>query len=95
MREFKDIYIEDKGSVYNTNLRDALETENLLTLAYAIIVSAKPRLESRGAHAMVEYPKRDDSNWLKHTLVYRQGEGYAISYIPVKITRWKPEERRY
>ena len=95
MREFKDIYIEDKGSVYNTNLRDAFETENLLTLAYAIVVSAKPRLESRGAHAMVEYPKRDDSNWLKHTLVYRHGEGYAISYIPVKITRWKPEERRY
>ncbi len=94
-KKFKDIYIKDKGAVYNTNLRDALEIDNLLELADAIVSCAINRKESRGAHALVEYPKRDDTNWLKHTIVYKTHGGVGISYLPVKITKWKPEPRVY
>lgn len=94
-RSYSDIYIADKGRVYNTNLRDALEIGNMIELAEVVIVSAIARKESRGAHAMVEYPKRDDANWLKHTLAYRTSEEPRLSYIPVKITKWEPKERTY
>ncbi|MEM0321746.1 MAG: succinate dehydrogenase/fumarate reductase flavoprotein subunit, partial [Thermoprotei archaeon] len=94
-RNYADIYIADKSRVYNTNLRDALEIGNMIELAEVVIVSAIARRESRGAHAMVEYPKRDDTNWLKHTLAYRTTEEPRLSYIPVKITKWEPKERTY
>ncbi|MCL4400940.1 MAG: succinate dehydrogenase/fumarate reductase flavoprotein subunit [Candidatus Parvarchaeota archaeon] len=93
--DFKNIYIKDKSKIYNTNLRDVLELDNLLELAEAITACAVNRKESRGAHAMIEYPKRDDTNWLKHTLIYKTKTGIGISYLPVKITRWKPEPRVY
>ncbi len=92
---FKDIYIQDKGKVFNTNLRDVLEIENLLELAEAVTICAINRKESRGAHAVVEYPNRDDTNWLKHTVIYKTNNGTGISYSPVKITSWKPEPRVY
>jgi succinate dehydrogenase / fumarate reductase, flavoprotein subunit len=95
-KRFSDIKIEDGGKVYNTNLRDALEISNLLELAYAVLNCASKRKESRGAHAMEEYPKRNDKDWLKHTIVSKNSVGEPeISYIPVKITKWKPEERKY
>jgi succinate dehydrogenase / fumarate reductase flavoprotein subunit len=94
-RRYSDIYVADKGKVYNTNLRDALEIGNMIELAEVVIVGALARKESRGAHAMVEYPKRDDANWLKHTLAYRTSEEPRLSYVPVKITKWEPKERTY
>lgn len=92
---FKDVYIKDKGKVYNSNLRDVLEISNILDLAEAITACAINRKESRGAHAVVEYPNRDDVSWLKHTIVYKTKTGVGISYTPVKITHWKPEPRVY
>lgn len=92
---FDDIYVEDKSRIYNTNLRDVLEIRNLLDIAEVITACALNRHESRGAHAVIEYPKRDDTNWLKHTIAYKAKDGIGIAYLPVKILGWKPEPRKY
>jgi succinate dehydrogenase / fumarate reductase flavoprotein subunit len=92
---FSNVRLEDKTRVYNTNMRDVLELGNMLELAQVIVVCALNRKETRGAHAMVEYPNRDDKNFLKHTLAFRTPEEPRISYIPVKITKWQPQERKY
>lgn len=94
-RRYSNVYVEDKGRTYNTNLRDVLEIGNMLELAEVIVLGALARKETRGAHAMIEYPKRDDKNWLKHTLAYRTNESPRLSYIPVNITKWEPQERKY
>ena len=94
-KECDSIVVNDKSSVFNTNLRDALETSNLVELAAVVVEGALRRRESRGAHAMVEYPKRDDKRWLKHTIAVKKGRGIGISYSPVKITKWQPQERKY
>jgi succinate dehydrogenase / fumarate reductase flavoprotein subunit len=96
MRSYSGIMVKDKSMTYNTNLRDALEIGNLLELAYAVLNCAVRRKESRGAHSMVEYPERDDKNWLKHTVVSKgRGGELRISYLPVTVTKWKPQERKY
>ncbi|MCL5412919.1 MAG: FAD-binding protein, partial [Candidatus Marsarchaeota archaeon] len=69
LKEFPDIYVADKGRVYNTNLRDVLEIKNMLDLSAIAVESALRRHESRGAHVVAEYPKRDDKKWLKHTII--------------------------
>ena len=89
-------YVEDKSKVYNTDLILAIETMNMLDVALVIAKSAIARTESRGAHYRFDYPKRDDVNWLKHTLAVRYGEDdVSLSYEPVRITTWKPVERKY
>jgi succinate dehydrogenase / fumarate reductase flavoprotein subunit len=92
---FKDIEIKDKSKVYNTEFINALELENMLMVSEVVALSALERKESRGAHARTDFPKRDDKNFLKHTIATKDGEKIKISYIPVKITRWKPVERKY
>ncbi len=94
-KQYGGIYVTDKGNEFNSNLRDALEIGNLIDLAGVIVEGAIQRKESRGAHAMVEYPKRDDENYLKHTIARRKGDEMVLSYIPVTITKWKPVERVY
>ncbi|RLI12174.1 succinate dehydrogenase/fumarate reductase flavoprotein subunit [Candidatus Bathyarchaeota archaeon] len=92
---FKDIRVEDKSRTFNTALVQALELDFMLEVAEVITVSALARTESRGAHYRLDYPKRDDENWLKHTLAYYTLEGPRLAYEPVRITRWKPTERKY
>ena len=87
--------VADRGRVYNTNLLAALEIENLLNLAEVIVAGAVVRTESRGGHARRDFPQRDDVNWLKHTLAHYTPSGPRLEYIPVKITLWKPVERKY
>ncbi len=94
-KQCNSMIVRDKGAIFNTNLRDALETANLVELAGVVIEGALRRKESRGAHSMVEYPKRDDKHWMKHTMAIRKGNGISISYSPVKVTKWQPEERKY
>jgi len=94
-QRFGNIYITDQGSVYNTNLINAMEVENLLDLAEILVTAALAREESRGGHARYDFPDRDDEKWLKHTLVSYSPEGPKLSYKPVAITRWKPVERKY
>ncbi len=86
----------DKSRVYNTDLVAVLETANMVDAAYTVVVSALARKESRGAHYRVDYPCRDDENWLKHTIaVMNAGGDIELSYTPVNITTWKPIERKY
>ena len=89
-------YVEDKSRIYNTDLIAALETVNLLDAALMVAKAALVRTESRGAHYRIDYPKRDDSEWLRHTLTMREGEDdVRILTEPVRITTWKPVERKY
>jgi succinate dehydrogenase / fumarate reductase flavoprotein subunit len=90
-----NISIDNRGKRYNTDLLDALELQNMLQLAEAIVASALNRTESRGAHWREDYPERDDKQWLKHTLVQRTDSGISITYKPVTITIFPPKPRAY
>ncbi|MEB2837060.1 MAG: succinate dehydrogenase/fumarate reductase flavoprotein subunit [Desulfurococcales archaeon] len=96
-KKFREsVYVEDKDPIYNTDLTAAIETANLLDVALVVAKLALNRTESRGAHYRLDYPKRDDENWLKHSLAVRYGEDdVSISYWPVAVTTWKPVERKY
>ncbi|MEM0079739.1 MAG: succinate dehydrogenase/fumarate reductase flavoprotein subunit [Nitrososphaerota archaeon] len=87
--------VNDKSKEYNQNFINVLELDGMLEVAEVVVVSAIARTESRGAHYRLDYPKRDDVNWLKHTLAYRTPEGPRLEYIPVRITKWMPTERKY
>ncbi len=90
-----DIQVKDRGRIYNTDLLSALEMENILDLAEVVVAGALARTESRGAHSRRDFTKRDDINWLKHTLAYYTPTGPRFDYTPITITLWQPEERRY
>ena len=89
------VKVMDPGRIYNTDLLNALETDNLIELSEVVVSGALARQESRGAHARRDYKTRDDTNWLKHTLAYRTAEGPRLEYIPVTISLWNPVERKY
>ena len=92
---YASVSVEDKGSVFNTDLVFALELGMMLECAETIVASGLERKESRGAHSRLDLTERDDENWLKHILVTRKDDGIQISHQPVVITQWKPEERKY
>jgi succinate dehydrogenase / fumarate reductase flavoprotein subunit len=93
---YKGVVVMDKGKLFNTDLMEAWELGNLLDLAEVTALSAVNRTESRGAHMREDFDKRDDVNWLKHTMVTRGGDGRLdISYKPVTITKFQPKERVY
>jgi succinate dehydrogenase / fumarate reductase flavoprotein subunit len=94
-RRYQNIRVGDKRRLYNTDLIAALELGNLLDLAEVAVTSALARQEFRGAHARRDFAKRDDEKWLKHTLAHFTPEGPKLSYKPVRITMWKPAERKY
>ena len=87
--------VDNKGQVFNTDLIFALELGFMLDCAQTIAVSALERKDSRGAQARTDFPDRDDENWIKHIVTTKGEEGPDISYAPVSITRWSPEERKY
>ena len=99
LRAFKERYttvpIDNKGQVFNTDLVFALELGFMLDCAETIAVSALERKDSRGAQARTDYPDRDDENWMKHVVTTQGEEGPEISYAPVSVTQWTPEERKY
>jgi succinate dehydrogenase / fumarate reductase flavoprotein subunit len=93
---YRNVYVEDKGDVFNSDLTQAHELGFLLELAEAVVVAGLARKESRGAHARPdEYPNRDDVNFLKHTLVRRRDSRLVLDWEPVRITSWQPQERNY
>ncbi len=95
-QRFKQVRISDTGKVFNTELLNAWELGNLLDLAEVVALSALTRTESRGGHAREDFPKRDDANWMKHTLSWRlDDDSLRLDYKPVVITRFQPKERTY
>ena len=92
---YAQVPVHNKGRVFNTDLVFALELGYMLDCGEAIAVSALERQESRGAQARTDFPARDDENWLKHITVTRGEEGPELGYLPVAITKWTPEERKY
>ncbi len=95
LERWEKIPVVDKSKVFNTNLIELLELRNMLELARVVAYCALHRRESRGGHSREDYPQRDDKNFLKHTLVYYENGKLKIEYIPVRITKFKPEERKY
>ena len=90
--------IRDKSTVFNTARVEALEVENLIEVALASLISAEARKESRGAHDRVDFPKRDDVNWLKHTLWCKEGNRLAYKPVhlkPLTANSFEPKERTY
>jgi succinate dehydrogenase / fumarate reductase flavoprotein subunit len=83
---FKDVRVSDRSMVWNSDLIETLELSNLLDQAVATMHSAAQRPESRGAHAREDFPERDDANWMKHTLVWVDGQGNSrFDYRPVHL----------
>lgn len=93
---FKDIGLADRSRAFNTELTELIELGYMLEFSEIIAVSALARQESRGAHSRRDYPKRDDVQWLRHTLAFREPDGsIRLDYKPVVINRFQPEERKY
>ncbi|CAN5297523.1 succinate dehydrogenase flavoprotein subunit [soil metagenome] len=104
MRErYKNIAIQDKGKRFNTDLLEAIELCFLLDLAEVVVFSARNRKESRGGHMRDDYPKRDDAEYMKHTMAYLTGDPHSadaadhikLDWKPVVVTRYQPMERKY
>jgi fumarate reductase flavoprotein subunit len=93
---FRDIRLDDRGHLFNTELISALELSCMLDVAETMAECALQRTESRGAHQRTDYPERNDEKFLAHSLVYRDLNGQPrVEYAPVTITRWPPGERVY
>ena len=92
---YSGVPVQNKGRVFNTDLVFALELGYMLDCGEAITASALERKESRGAQARTDFPSRDDDNWLKHITVTKGEQGAELGTLPVTITKWTPEERKY
>jgi succinate dehydrogenase / fumarate reductase flavoprotein subunit len=93
---FADVVVDDKGTLFNNDVTQALELGFLLDLAECMIPAGIERRESRGAHARpYDYPERDDENYLKHTLTRLVDGNVELEWKPVTITRFSPQERKY
>jgi succinate dehydrogenase / fumarate reductase flavoprotein subunit len=93
--KYPQVSVENKGKVYNTDLIFTLELEYMIDVAKTITQGALMRKESRGAHSRTDLPDRDDENWLKHTHVFKDGDGVRTETSDVTITKWEPVERVY
>ncbi|MEX1078600.1 MAG: succinate dehydrogenase flavoprotein subunit [Homoserinimonas sp.] len=100
---YRNIAVQDKGKRYNTDLLEAIELGFLLDLAEVVVYSALNRKESRGGHQRDDYPDRDDTTYMKHTMAYLSGDPQSstaadhirLDWKPVVMTRYQPMERKY
>ena len=94
--EASSAYVDDRGTVFNQDVLGAIELGYMLDCAEAMVIAALERKESRGAQFRTDYPERNDAEWLKHINISRDADGDPkVSYSPVTITQWQPEERKY
>jgi len=94
-QRYRDVGVEDTGTQFNTELMEVLELGFLLDNAEQLTNAALNRTESRGAHSREDFKERDDENWLKHTLIYKDGDGVRIDYKPVTLGIYEPKPRVY
>lgn len=94
-QQYAEIYLDDKGNSWNTEIVEALELRSLIIVGQLILTSALNRQESRGAHYREDYSDRDDPNFLKHTFAYYSPAGIDLQYRPVTISMFQPQERKY
>jgi succinate dehydrogenase/fumarate reductase flavoprotein subunit len=93
---FRDVYVEDKGNVFNNDLTQAIELGNMLDTAWTMVQAGIARKESRGAHSRpYDFPDRDDENFMKHSISRWAGDAPELSYADVRVTKWEPEVRKY
>jgi succinate dehydrogenase / fumarate reductase flavoprotein subunit len=93
---FERVVVDDKGTLFNNDVTQALELGFLLELAACVVEAGLARKESRGAHARPhDYPDRDDENYMRHTLVRWSDGSPELDWAPVRVTRWEPQERTY
>ena len=95
LREQTWKHVDDKAKEYNTNFSNVMELDSMFRVSEVVLVGAINRKESRGAHARTDYPKRDDTNFLHHTLAYFDPKEPIMKTHPVTITNYQPVERKY
>jgi fumarate reductase flavoprotein subunit len=95
-QRYGSIEVHDKSNVFNTDLQQALELRNLLDIAETVAEASLLRRESRGAHQRLDYPERDDAEFLRHSLAFRQADDRPrVEWLDVTITRSQPGVRDY
>ncbi len=93
---FRNVYVEDKGDVFNSDLTQAIELGNMLDTALCMVTGGIWRRESRGAHSRPhDFPTRDDENFLVHSITRWRDDEVDLSTAPVRFTKWEPQERKY
>ena len=95
LREQTWKHVDDKAKEYNTNFSNVMELDSMFRVAEVVLIGAINRKESRGAHARTDYTKRDDVNFLHHTLAYYDPNEPIMKTFPVTITKYRPVERKY
>ena len=88
-------HVDDSAKEYNTNFQNVMELDSMFRVAEVVLLGAINRKESRGAHARTDFPTRDDTNFLHHTLAYYDPTEPIMKKHPVTITKYKPVERKY
>jgi succinate dehydrogenase / fumarate reductase flavoprotein subunit len=94
-RYARGIVVQDKGGSFNTDLIQAIELSAMLEMADCLVTGALARTESRGAHSRLDFPERDDENWLKHTIAHHDDGEVSLDFKPVQITKYEPAVRTY
>jgi succinate dehydrogenase / fumarate reductase flavoprotein subunit len=93
---YPNVVVEDKGDVFNSDLTQAIELGNMLDTALSMVTAGLARRESRGAHSRpYDYPTRDDEHFLHHSITRWRDGAVELSTVPVRMTRWEPQERTY
>ena len=92
---YQNVTISDKGTVFNTELLEAIELEYLLDMSDTTVASALARKESRGAHSRIDHVERDDKNWLKHSFAFKDDVEVKLKYKDVELGKYEPKERKY
>lgn len=93
--EYARCFVGDSSRTFNTAFMNYIELGNLLVVSKAITMGAIARRESRGSHSRTDFPRRDDRNFLQHTLISKEGDTVKTEYRPVVVTKYKPVERTY